>query len=136
MENPIHHEGSVESVDGEHIRVRIVQQSACAACKVAAHCAASEKKEKVVDVYHHTGKALKVGDAVVVSTSNRSAGKALLLAFGLPLVVVLGMLFGLQAAGMDEGLSAVVAIASLPPYYLGLWLFRHRIERDITFTID
>lgn len=136
MENSIRHEGSVESVDGEHIRVRIVQQSACAACKVAAHCAASEKKEKVVDVYHYTGKVLKVGDAVVVSTSDRSAGQALLLAFGLPLVVVLGMLFGLQAAGMDEGLSAAAAIASLPPYYLGLWLFRRRIERSITFTID
>ena len=46
MSNKIKHAGVVDGVEGECVRVRILQSSACSACKVAAHCNASETKEK------------------------------------------------------------------------------------------
>ena len=50
MENRIRHEGIIEAVDGATARVRILQVSACAGCKIASHCHTSDSKEKIVDV--------------------------------------------------------------------------------------
>lgn len=136
MENSIRHEGTVESVDGEHIRVRIVQHSACSACKVASHCSASESKEKIVDVFHYRQHHLKVGDAVIVGTSSHSVGKALLLGFGLPLLLLLLVTGVLFAAGVNEGITALAALGALIPYYIGLWIFRQRIADNIAFFIE
>ena len=48
--NKIKHTGIVDGVEGECVKVRILQASACSACKVAAHCNASEMKEKMVEI--------------------------------------------------------------------------------------
>ena len=136
MENSIRHEGTVESIEGEHVRVRITQHSACSACKVAAHCTASESKEKIVDVFHCQRRDLKVGDVVVVSTSSHSADKALLLGFGCPLLLLLATIGILLGVGVDEGIAALTAIGALIPYYIILWAFRKHIAESISFSID
>lgn len=136
MENSIRHEGTVESIEGEHVRVRITQHSACSACKVASHCTASESKEKIVDVFHCHRRDLKVGDAVVVSTSSHSAGKALLLGFGCPLLLLLAVIAILLGVGVSEGIAALSAIGALIPYYIIIWLLRKRISESIAFSIE
>ena len=145
----IRHDGIVESIgcDG-HVRVRITQMAACAGCKVAAHCNASDQKVKIVDVYHadSLGAApegqipsksfpFSVGDSVVVATSQTAVGRALLLGFGLPLMLLLLALATMQVAGMDEGASALSSLVVLAFYYLILWLCRNRIDRSICFKI-
>jgi len=136
MENSIRHEGIVESIDGEHIRVRITQHSACSACKIASHCTAAESKEKVVDVFHGARKDLNVGDSVVVGTSGQTAGMALLMGFGLPLILLLAVLAVMLSAGAGEGSAALAALCALVPYYILLWSQRHRIARKIAFSIE
>ena len=136
MENSIRHEGTVESVDGEHIRVRIIQHSACSACKVASHCSASESKEKIVYVFNYKQHHLRAGDAVIVGTSSHSAGKALLLGFGFPLLLLLVVIGVLFAAGVNEGITALAALVALIPYYIGLWIFRQRIADNFAFFIE
>ena len=51
MSNKIRHEGVIDSIDEGCVHVRILQTSACAACKVAGYCNAAEAKEKIVDVF-------------------------------------------------------------------------------------
>ena len=51
MNNKISHSGIIKSITDGCIKVQIVQTSACAACKVSAHCNAAESKIKIVDVY-------------------------------------------------------------------------------------
>ena len=143
----IRHEGIIDSIDSDgHVRVRITQMAACAGCKVAAHCNASEQKVKMVDVYEKpapnpsTGEwrdslRYKVGDSVVVATSEAAAGRALLLGFGLPLVLLLVVLVVMLMAGCNEGVSAITALVVLLPYYLVLWLCRDRIAGNISFRI-
>jgi sigma-E factor negative regulatory protein RseC len=133
----IRHEGIIKSIDSDgHIRVRITQMAACAGCKIAAHCNASEQKVKVVDAYHCELTGISVGDSVVVSTSQAAAGRALLLGFGLPLLLLLVVLAAMLATGMDEGTSALAALAVLAPYYLIIWLCRDRIAGNIKFHIE
>ena len=50
MKTVINHKGTIEKIDGNHITVRIMQASGCAACGMADHCNASESKEKRIDV--------------------------------------------------------------------------------------
>ena len=49
MSDIIEHQGTVESIVGSHIRVRIVQTSACATCAAHKFCNSSESKEKMID---------------------------------------------------------------------------------------
>lgn len=136
MENSIRHEGIVESIDNGHVRVRITQHSACSACKIASHCTASESKEKVIDIFQYKRQDINIGDTVVVSTSGKSAGKALLLGFGLPLVILLTVIATMLAFGIEEGIAALTAITSLVPYYILIWALRNRISDAISFHIE
>ena len=128
----------MESVKEGLVRVRILQASACAACKVASRCHTAESKEKIIDVTVEGHEAFnwKKGQAVTVCTSGTMAGRALLLGFGVPLLIMLIVLVATLAAGCSEGMAALLMIASLIPYYIGLWLFRNRIARTISFQIE
>ena len=137
MENQIRHDGIVESVENGHVRVRIVQTSACAGCKVAAHCHTSEAKEKLVDV--HVDKDTSrwhVGQQVIVTAQSSMASKALLIGFGFPLVLMLAVLVVLNTAGCGEGMTALLMLGVLIPYYIIVWLLRQHIARTISFRIE
>lgn len=135
MNQDIRHDGIIDSIDGRHIRVRILQSTACSACKIASRCSASETKEKLIDVETDpTG--LHVGQQVVVGTAHAVARKALLLGFGLPLLLMVAVVIGFLLAGASEELSGMAALGSLIPYYILLWLLRHRVARQVVFSIE
>jgi sigma-E factor negative regulatory protein RseC len=127
---------SVENMMGDSVQVRIVQTSACAACKVAGYCNASESKEKLVDIYHADTRNLKVGDVVTVTASTQVAAQALLLGFGLPFVVLVAVLIAVLLITGNEGAAALSGLAALVPYYAVLFLFRNRIRDKLSFSIE
>lgn len=133
----ISHEGIVEEVRGESVRVRIVQTSACAACKVAGHCSAAESKEKVVEVVdRRAAAAYAPGDAVVVSITPSTGRRAVVLAFIVPFVILVAVLAVTLWVTGDEGLAAIIALASLVPYYFLLHSMEHRLARKFSFVIN
>ena len=132
----ISHEGVVEEVRGDSVRVRIAQTSACAACKVAGHCSATESKEKVVEVVDGRASAYAPGDTVVVSMDPSTGRRAVILAFVVPFFILVAVLvISLWVTG-DEGLSAIIALASLVPYYLLLHGMEHCLARKFSFVIN
>ena len=137
MSTKISHSGIVESISEGCVQVRILQASACAACKAAGHCHASESKEKLVDVLNvRDASRLKVGDSVIVSASRDVANRALLLGFGVPFLILVSVLFIMLKVVSDEGLAAITAILALMPYYGMLYLMRDRIQQKIAFSIE
>ena len=137
MSTKISHSGVVESISEGCVQVRILQTSACAACKVAGHCHASESKEKIVDVLNVGDTSrLKVGDSVVVSASRDVANRALLLGFGLPFLILVSVLFIMLQLVSDEGLAALAALSALLPYYGLLYLLRDKIQQKMAFSIE
>ena len=137
MSSKISHSGIVESVEPGCLRVRILQTSACAACKAASHCNAAENKEKTVDVYGiGDASRYRVGQQVNVTASMRVGMNAVLLAFGIPFVILLAVLFIGSRLMADEALAALLSIASLIPYYIGLYLMRERLSERFTFRIE
>ena len=136
MANRISHSGIIDSIEGDSVKVRIVQTTACAACKVAGHCNASESKVKVVDVFCCDTAKYRTGQEVVVWASRDVANKALLLGFGMPLLLLIGVLVVVLYLTGNEGVAALVALASLIPHYLILWLCKDRIRQQVSFKIE
>ena len=137
MSTKISHSGIVESIEDGCVKVRIVQTSACAACKVAGYCNAAESKEKIVDVFGGaTAKELAVGQQVTVTTSGQVAAKALLWGFGLPFVLMVAVLVLVLWLTGSEGKAALSGLAALVPYYILLWLLRNRMRQQLAFSIE
>ena len=137
MSNIISHSGIIESIHEGCVQVRILQTSACAACKVAGRCNASESKEKIIDVMNVRDiSQLKVGDSVVVSASRDVANKALLLSFGVPFLILVSVLLIMLKLISEEGIAALVSLLALVPYYVALYFLRNRIQQKIAFSIE
>ena len=120
MSNKISHSGIIEHILDDCIKVRIVQTSACAACKVASHCNAAESKVKIVDVFCSNNSTYQVGQEVVVWASKDVANKALLLGFGIPFLLLICVLLIALRFTSEEGIAALIALGSLVPYYFVL----------------
>ena len=135
VQSQVSHTGIVEGVADGCVSVRILQTSACAACKVAGHCNAAEAKEKMVDVWCADAARYAVGQQVTVAASMAVARKALVLGFVMPFLLVVAVLVTVLYLTKNEGTAAMAALGSLIPYYLLLWWYRDRIQRDITFQI-
>ena len=136
MSQKISHAGVIESIEGDSIKVRIVQTSACAACKVAGHCNAAESKVKIVDVVGADATRYQLGQEVVVWASKDVANKALVLGFGLPFLMMVAVLVLMLYITDNEGVAALSALGSLLLYYGLLWLRRESIQRGISFRIE
>ena len=137
MSNIISHSGIIESIHEGCVQVRILQTSACVACKVAGHCNASESKEKVIDVMNVSDiSQLKVGDSVVVRASRDVANKALLLSFGVPFLILVSVLLIMLKLCSDEGIAAITSLVALVPYYVALYFMREKIQQKIAFSIE
>lgn len=136
MSNKIKHAGVVDGVEGECVRVRILQSSACSACKVAAHCNASETKEKIIDVMDADASHYQKGDRVMVVADTAVGFRASLYGYLLPLILMVVTLVGVLAATHSEGLAAVSALGILTPYYVLLFLMRNKLRNRLSFTLE
>lgn len=136
MSQKISHSGIIECIVGDTVKVRIVQTSACASCKVAGHCNAAESKVKIVEVKCADSSSYQTGQSVVVSASKDVANKALLLGFGMPFLLLVCVLMLVLRLTANEGVAALSALGSLLPYYGLLWLLRDRIQSQISFHLE
>lgn len=136
MSNNIKHAGVVDGVEGECVRVRILQSSACSACKVAAHCNASETKEKIIDVMDADASHYQKGDQVMVVADTAVGFRASLYGYLLPLILMVVTLVGVLAATHSEGWAALSALGILIPYYVLLFLMRNKLRNRLSFTLE
>lgn len=133
MEEMIRHNGIVLSTDGELAHVEIVQTSACAACKARSMCMSAESQQKIIDA--RMAEPMKPGDRVEVMVREHLAWRAVLLAYVLPFVVMLAVIVGLDyATDMSEAVVGTLSLCSIALYYIGLGMFKHRLQKQFSFT--
>lgn len=136
MSNKIKHNGVVDGVEENCVRVRILQSSACSACKVAAHCNASETKEKIIEVQVADAVKYQLGDSVVVVADTAVGFRASLYGYLLPLLLMVVALVAVLKTTQSEGLAAVSALGILIPYYIGLYLLRNKLQNKLSFSLE
>lgn len=135
----IAHEGRVVGVFDGFVRVEILNKSACAACRAKGLCGASDASVKFIDVPITLGtmnRTYSEGEPVVVLLKSSLAPKAVLLAYGVPLALLLLTMAVASACGLSELFVGLAGIAAVVLYYIGLSLFKGRLARVFTFSIE
>ena len=137
MEKKIEHEGIVESIDGSHIRVKILQSSACSSCQVKSMCATAESQEKLIDIYTPLSGNYTVGERVKACGTMTMGRNAVILAFVLPLLlIVIAVLSSLYIFHLSEQLTIVTVLVFLALYYLIIHFLRNHLSRQFSFWIE
>lgn len=135
MAQIIQHRGTVENVGKERVQVRIVQLSACSSCAAKKMCNSSEQKEKLIDVYVKGGESYLTGEEVMLTGTLRMGLKAVVLAYVIPLFLLLAVLFFTVSVLGNEPLGALLSLTALALYYGGLYMNRKALTRNFSFTI-
>ena len=145
----IKHDGIIIALDEDGTAlVRIVQTSACAACKAKAMCASAESAEKEMTVVLLGDEQWAVGNEVEVMVQQKMGWKAVMLAYLLPFFVMLAVMFignGLLAIGdgttgllgdeaKREAVLGTVALCAMAVYYLVLGMFKDKLQKEFSFT--
>jgi len=130
----IEHEGIIEHIDGDIAHVKIGSVSACASCHAKGGCSAADQEEKYLDVPLH-GVAYKQGDPVNVQIAQHLGFRAVLLGYVYPFLLLMAVLIAMLTAGVAELRAGTIALLSIVPYYLLLYLFRNRISSTFSFSI-
>ena len=153
----IKHDGIIIALneDGTAL-VRIVQTSACAACKAKAMCASAESAEKEMTVVllgengkvktennstqsyttlYDSTQSYHVGDTVEVMVQQKMGWKAVMLAYLLPFFVMLAVMFiGNAIWAVREEILGTVALCAMALYYLVLGMFKDKLQKEFSFT--
>lgn len=135
MEEEIRHQGIVESVSGSTVSVRILQTSACAGCQVKNLCRASESKEKVIEIEEADAQKYAEGQQVTVAGTASQGMKAVILACGVPTLLLILTIAVSNVCGVREAVAALIGIGILVPYFLVLYLLRDRLKTVFRFKI-
>ncbi|MBR3709687.1 MAG: SoxR reducing system RseC family protein [Bacteroidales bacterium] len=132
----ISHEGIVTKITNDELEIKIVSQSACAACHAKSACGMGEQAEKILTVPRPKGQDFSLMQKVNVTMAIGQGNKAAVLAYLIPIVLLLAVLFICLGVGLNEGLSALISIAVLIPYYTILYLQRDKLRRRFEYRIE
>jgi len=130
----IEHEGIIDHIIGDIAHVKIDSVSACASCHAKGVCSAADQEEKYLDVPLH-GAHYQQGDPVYVQVARHLGFRAVLMGYVYPFLLLMAVLIGMLAAGVTELRAGSIALLSIVPYYLLLYLLRNRISKSFTFSI-
>jgi len=132
----ISHEGIVTKITDDELEIKILAQSACAACHAKSACGMGEQAEKILSVPRPEGQEFQLNQKVNVKMSIGQGNKAAVLAYLIPIILLLAVLFVCLGFGLGEGLSALISIVALIPYYIVLYLRRDRLKQKFEYTIN
>ena len=132
----VSHEGIVTKITDEELEIKILAQSACAACHAKSACGMGEQAEKILTVPRPHDKEFTLNQRVNVKMAIGQGNKAAILAYLIPIVLLLAVLFACIGLGLDEGPSALISIVALVPYYIVLYLLRDKLKKKFSYTIE
>lgn len=126
----------VLAVEGGYVTVAVMQASACMGCHAAGSCSVLDKKQRTV-VVPYAGAHLEPGDEVWLVGTYAMGAKAVLVAFVLPLILLLvAVVVALKLFAWSEPNAIFFSLGVLALYYLLLIPFRSYFERKLRFTIE
>ena len=135
MKDELSHEGVVREVGPKITRVAIEAKSACASCHAAGLCTSLDATTKDIEVSTALNPGYQEGDKVEVVLGTSMGAKAVLLAYVVPLFILLIFVVSLSFVHVHELLAGAAGLAGIAVWYLILWCFRDRFEKEYRFYI-
>lgn len=131
----ITHEGIVEQVNTDSIKVRIIVQSACSACHSKGVCSVAGTQDKIIQVANSVRYNVKEGDTVKVSMVRSQGYTAVILGYLIPFLLLLTVLI-VGSFFWDDLIAGLAALGVLVPYYLVLYLNRNKLQKKFDFRLQ
>lgn len=134
-EQLVEHPGVVERIEAGRLFVRIESRSACGNCHSRSYCGMSEMQEKIVEVDNKSQTEYHTGQRVNVVLEESLGYKALLLAYLIPFVILLGGIILILSITGNEPLAALTGLGLMLPYYFWLYYSRDKLRKTFHFRI-
>ena len=131
----IGHDGIVRKVAEKAIEVVIENQSACAGCHAKGACGMADVKQKVITAELPLF-PVTPGDKVTVYASLNNAVYSVVLAYVIPVLIIIAFICLLLHFGVGETVAAFGALGGIVVYFVLLYLNRKRIGGKIKFTLE
>ena len=132
----ISHEGIVTKITDDELEIKILAQSACAACHAKSACGMGEQAEKILTVPRPKDKEFSINQKVNVKMAIGQGNKAAILAYLIPIILLLAVLFACLGLGLNESLAALLGIVALVPYYILLYLKRDKLKQKFEYNVE
>ncbi len=133
--NIIRHKGQVVRIEGERVRVAYLNQGGCGSCQARGKCGMVESEKREIEVVVAHASTYKVGDEVTISVTMSMGRMAVILAYVVPLLLMLAIMIVGSVLNLTEWVVALMALCGVATYYIVLYLGREKIGRKINFTI-
>ncbi|MFH2140954.1 MAG: SoxR reducing system RseC family protein, partial [Bacteroidota bacterium] len=111
------HKGIIDIIESDLVRINFYSISACGSCHAKGLCAMSEMQEKTIEIKGNFN-SFSIGEEVDVVMKLSQGFKALFLGYIIPFIILLISLISLLSLTKMEGLSALISIGILVPYYV------------------
>lgn len=131
----IEHQAIVRKVSDGYAQVEILVRSACAGCHAKTLCSASDESRRMIDVMLAEGEEVEVGQTVSVYGRKSWGIKAVILAYVVPIVLILIMLVACKSLSLADDIAGLASLGVLFPYFFMLYLLRNKMGRSIVFGI-
>ncbi|MDR0845870.1 MAG: SoxR reducing system RseC family protein, partial [Tannerella sp.] len=124
----IQHTGIIEKIEHPIVFVRIVQQAACSECHAKTTCVSSDRKIKIIEAEDYTG-TFRVNEEVMICGQYTMGLYAVLLAYIIPLILVVAALVaGVELTG-NEGIGGLAGLLVLLPYIIIMYMMRNKLKK-------
>ncbi len=135
MAKLLEHNGIVREVGDKLVEVEMVVEDACSGCKAKGLCGVDEENKRFVTVYDELAQYYSPGEEVMVGVSEVMGMKAATYAYIIPFFILLGTLLLTLHVGWSETAAGLTSLGLMCSYYVVLFFFRKRIEKEIVFKI-
>lgn len=134
--NEIEHDGVVDAVDGNVLKVRILTVGACVSCQMKKVCNPSDMKEKVFDVPVEDPHSFKTGDHVKLSISEGMGILAAILGYVVPVILLMAGVLGGLSYGLNELQAAGIGLGAAFVYYMILFFTKKNASKVFIFKVS
>lgn len=117
------------------VEVELIVENSCAGCKAKAICGIDEDDTRFVTVYDELACYYTIGEEVLVGVSEIMGMKAATYAYIIPFFILLGTLLLTLHIGWSESSAGLTSLGLMCLYYVVVFIFRKRIEKEIVFKI-
>ncbi|HDT11789.1 MAG TPA: Fis family transcriptional regulator [bacterium] len=126
------HKGKVVNINEATVSVRIEVMSACSKCHAKGICSAADMSEKIIECISND--SFNKGDEVMVEMATKFGFKAVVYAFFIPFLIVVGVLLLTLPLTGSETVAAFISFAALVPYYLAIYFMKDHFSKNFFFT--
>jgi len=133
-ENEIQHEGIIQDISGDTIKVGIISKASCISCQLKGVCSVSDIEEKIIEI-PNIYKSYVTGDKVNIILKESLGLKALFLGYLLPFIFVFATLLTVNIFTKNELIIGLFSIGVLVPYYSILYFIKPYLKKTFTYTL-